>query len=128
TPVGPANTGGAVPPDIYGEVTTYAGNGIKGSANGAATAASFGSPVGGLCDAVGNLYVSEFSNNDIRKITPAGIVSTFAGTGLNGATNGPGSSASFDAPYQIAADASGNLYVADGNNMMVRKITKAGVV
>jgi len=128
TPVGPANTGGAVPPDIYGEVTTYAGNGIKGSANGAATAASFGSPVGVLCDAVGNLYVSEFSNNDIRKITPAGIVSTFAGTGLNGATNGPGSSASFDAPYQIAADASGNLYVADGNNMMVRKITKAGVV
>jgi len=128
TPLAPKNTGGAVPPNIYGEVSTFAGNGSAGSVNGAAAAASFDSPVAVAFDGSGNLFVSESTNNDIREITPAGIVSTFAGSGAIGATNGPGGTATFNSPYQLYFDASGNLYVADEGNMMIRKITPAGMV
>lgn len=128
TPLAPTNTGGAVPPNIYGDVTTFAGTGSAGNANGTVAAASFNRPGSVVFDASGNLFVSETANNDIREITPAGIVSTFAGTGASGAVNGPGNTATFDSPYQITFDASGNMYVADGGNMIIRKITPAGVV
>ncbi len=128
TPLAPTNTGGAVPPNIYGDVSTFAGTGSAGNTNGAVAAASFNRPAGLIFDNSGNLFVSETANNDIREITPSGIVSTFAGTGISGAVNGPGSTATFNSPYQIAFDASGNMYVADGGNMIIRKITLAGIV
>ena len=71
-PLAPTNTGGAVPPNIYGDVTAFAGSGSAGSANGAVAAASFNGPVSVAFDASGNLFVSETVNNDIREITPAG--------------------------------------------------------
>jgi len=89
---------------------------------------SFNSPAGVAVDAAGNIYVADYGNNLIRKITPAGVVSTFAGSGNQGITDGAGTLASFDAPTGITADASGNLYVADAGNNLIRKITPAGVV
>jgi gliding motility-associated-like protein len=128
TPLLPANTGGAVPANTYGLVTTYAGTGAPGNANGPADVATFGGPAGLAFDASGNLYVSELLNNDIRMITPAGIVTTFAGNGRNNFANGPGNMASFSSPYQIAVDRANNLYVADGGNDLIRKIIPGGVV
>jgi len=89
---------------------------------------SFNSPAGVAVDATGNIYVADYGNNLIRKITPAGVVSTFAGSGNQGITDGAGTLASFDAPTGITADASGNLFVADAGNNLIRKITPAGVV
>ncbi len=128
TPLAPTNTGGAVPPNIYGDVSDLAGTEAAGNANGAVATASFSGPVSVVFDVSGNLFISETANNDIREITPAGIVSTFAGTGVNGEINGPGNTATFNSPYQMAFDASGNMYVADGGNMVIRKITPAGIV
>jgi len=128
TPLAPTNTGGAVPAKIYGIVTTIAGNGSNGAINGLGTAASFGGPVALVFDKSGNLYVSESINNDIRMISPGGMVSTFAGTGAVGVTNGPGNRASFNSPNQMATDGAGNIYVADEFNQVIRMISPAGVV
>jgi hypothetical protein len=109
-------------------VTTFAGMaGIQGSANGADTAASFYKPFGVATDAAGNVYVADAGNNQIRIITPAGLVSTFAGTGAAGAANGK-DTATFNSPLGVAVDGSGNVYVADYGNNLIRKITPAGVV
>jgi sugar lactone lactonase YvrE len=111
-----------------GVVTTLAGT-VGGSADGAGTSASFNGPIGIAMDADSNLYVADSSNNTIRKITPAGVVTTLAGTaGTQGHADGTGTSASFDWPRGIAVDASGNVYVADTENNTIRKITPAGVV
>ena len=104
---------------IYGQV---------GSANGMGTAASFKAPACVVLDAAGNLYVSEAGNSMIRKITPDGMVSTFAGSTTFGFTNGTGAAASFSAMQGIAIDAAGNIYVADSGNQVIRKVTPAGVV
>jgi len=74
------------------------------------------------------LYTADSSNHLIRKITPAGVVTTFAGSGSPGSTNGTGTGASFNTPQGIAVDSAGTLYVADTNNQRIRKITPAGVV
>jgi len=113
-----------------GVVSTLAGTaGNYGSADGAGTAASFYDPVGIALDASGNLYVADLHNNTIRKITSAGVVSTLAGTAGNyGSADGTGTAASFYDPVGITVDASGNLYVADLGNSLVRKITSEGVV
>ena len=104
-------------------VSVFAGSGTAGSANGTGTAASFNGPTGLAIDASGNLYVADENNDLIRKITPAGVVTTLAGTaGSAGSTNGTGTAAKFNSPYGVAADGSGNLYVADYNNNMIRKI------
>ena len=81
--------------------------------------------------AQGNVYVADTDNNEIRKITPAGVVSTLAGSGQFGSSDGSGSAASFAQPLGVAVDSAGNVYVADfayGDNGNVRKITPAGVV
>lgn len=110
-------------------VNTLAGQaGISGANNGTGTAAQFDSPHGIACDAAGNIYVADRDNNIIRKITTAGVVTTFAGSGLQGSTDGSGTTASFFEPWGIACDATGNLYVADTKNYKIRKITSAGVV
>ena len=109
-------------------VSTFVGAGSSGNSNGTGTSASFKGTVGLSVDASGNIYVADRENNLIRKITPAGVVSTFAGSGSAGSANGTGTSASFRKPHDIAIDQSGNVYVADHDNHLIRKITSAGVV
>lgn len=111
-----------------GTVTTIAGTGIIGSADGAALIAQFNYPHGLVLDATGNIYVADAGNNMIRKITPAGIVSTVAGNGKVGLVNGPAATAEFNFPAGITLDQAGNLYVADGTNKCIRKITPDGIV
>jgi sugar lactone lactonase YvrE len=113
-----------------GVVTTLAGTaGVSGSADGSGAAARFASPVGIAADAAGNLYVADFDNYTIRKITAAGVVTTLAGTaGVSGSADGSGAAARFSGPNAIALDTAGNLYVTDLYNCTVRKITSAGMV
>lgn len=113
-----------------GVVSTLAGSaGTQGSADGAGSAASFFSPTGVTVDSAGNVYVADFGNNTVRRITSAGVVSTLAGTaGTAGSTDGAAASALFNAPYGLAVDAGGNVFVTDSGNNTVRKISAAGVV
>jgi len=111
-----------------GVVSTVAGQLIPGSANGTGTAASFNGPQGIAIDVSGNLYIADSGNNQIRKISPAGEVTTLAGSGATGNTNGSGSGASFNFPCGITVDASGNVYIADTFNNIIRKITPTGIV
>jgi sugar lactone lactonase YvrE len=108
-------------------VTTIAGSGADGSSNGTATNASFSLPFGVAVDSAGNVYVADYGNNRIRKITSAGVVTTFAGTS-SGSADGTGTNASFSVPAGITVDSSGNIYVGDGGNHRIRRITPAGVV
>ena len=110
-------------------VSTLAGTPLSsGNANGSGAGASFDHPCGVAVDGSGNVYVADTNNNSIRKITPAGLVSTLAGTGLAGSANGNGASASFYGPCGVALDLAGNVYVADASNNAIRKITPAGMV
>lgn len=109
-------------------VSTFAGSGMRGSTNGAGTAASFNTPTGIAVDAGGALFVADLLNHKIRKITPTGKVTTFAGSGTPGSADGNGTAASLNAPHGLAFDASGNLYVAEQSGHRVRKITRAGKV
>jgi hypothetical protein len=111
-----------------GDVTTFAGSGVSGKADGTGVAASFFNPEGLVTDAAGNIFVADTSNNLIRKITPAGVVTTFAGSGLKKSVDGTGIAASFNGPTEIAIDSSGTLYVADRFGNVIRKISVAGVV
>ena len=111
-----------------GVVSTLAGNGTtQGFVNGTGTAASFNLPTGIALDGRGNLFVADTWNNAIRKIAPAGVVSPFAG-GTQGFINGTGTAARFYYPQGVAVDSSGNVFVADSWNNVIRKITPAGVV
>jgi sugar lactone lactonase YvrE len=109
--------------------TTFAGLSGVGSADGIGSSAHFFQPESVAVDNAGNLYVADTFNNTIRKITPAGAVSTLAGLArATGSADGGGSSARFYAPAGVALDSAGNVYVADTNNSTIRKITPAGVV
>ena len=103
-----------------GVVTTLAGSGIASASDGLGTAASFYGPIGIAVDALGNVYVADYFSNKIRKISPEGLVTTLAGSGTPGATDGTGTAASFSRPYDVAVDASGNCYVADSQNHKIR--------
>lgn len=111
-----------------GVVTTLAGSGNAGNQNDIGTAASFRNPTGVAVDASGNVYVADNNNNVIRKITSSGVVTTFAGSGTSGSTDGAGLAASFNQPYCVAVDRAGTLYVTDLGNSLIRKISPAGVV
>ena len=120
-----------------GAVTTLAGSaGLSGSTDGTGSAARLGGwpdinnpQMGVAVDQSGNVYVADALNHTIRKITAAGVVTTLAGSaGLTGATDGTGSAARFNLPVALVPDAAGNLYVADRNNHLIRKVTPAGVV
>lgn len=106
-----------------GEVSTVAGNGSAGTANGQGTAAQFYSPYDIAFDNRGYLFVADFRNHLIRMISPSGQVTTLAGTGASGYVDGEGSQAQFDYPGGLAVDQEGNVYVADGSNHRIRKIT-----
>jgi sugar lactone lactonase YvrE len=111
---------------VTNRVITVAGS-SQGFADGNATSAQFNIVSGVVKDATGNLFVCDRDNHRIRKITPQGVVSTFAG-GTMGFVDGTGVAARFNQPYCITIDASGNFYVGDRINHAVRKITPAGVV
>ncbi len=116
-----------------GVVTTLAGlAGNTGSANGTGSAARFNYPLGAALDSAGNLYVADYNNDTIRKVTPAGgswAVTTLAGlAGNTGSANGTGSAARFNEPWGVAVDTNGNVYVADSGNNTIRKVTPAGAV
>lgn len=119
-----------------GNVSTIAGNQSAGLVNGAALSGEFYAPSGEVVDAQGNLYVSDQGNNVIRKITPAGVISTYAGTGSAGYRNGAVDSAHlkstsdslamFNSPQGLCIDGSGNIYVADRGNNVIREIMTNG--
>jgi sugar lactone lactonase YvrE len=112
-----------------GVVSTLAGMKPGGYADGTGGTAKFNTPSGVAVDSSGHVYVADFGNHLIRKISPAGVVSTLAGVGASaGGVDGTGGTAKFDGPSGVVVDASGNLYVADQNNRCVRQITPAGVV
>lgn len=118
---------------LGGVVTTIAGSpGQSGSADGTNGVARFNAPTGIAEDAAENLYVADYGNSTIRKLSPSGInwvVTTLAGTALQtGSANGTGSSALFSDPFGVAVDANGNVYVADTSNHTIRKITPGAVV
>src|SRR5262249_39407806 len=103
--------------DPSGAVSTFAGTGTSGYAgdNGPASAAQFRRPVALAFDSQGDLYVADSDDNRVRRISPAGIVTTVAGTGSGGFSgdNGPALSASLKAPGGIGVNAQGTLYIAD---------------
>ena len=111
-----------------GVVTTLAGKaGVAGSVNGPAASATFNQPAAVAVDASLNVYVADSANHAIRLLTPAGVVSTLAGTGVAGKADGPAVTAAFHTPMGVAVDAAGNVYVADTQNHTIRQIS-AGIV
>ena len=111
-----------------GEVSTLAGSGNIGSDNGQGSEASFYEPWDVCVDEQENVYVADYKNNLIRKITPDGTVSTLAGSGSFGFAGGPAGVATFGNPGGIALDKAGNLYVSDHNTHIIRKILPDGTV
>ena len=113
-----------------GAVSTVAGTaGVAGHADGIGGSASFLGPVGIATDSAGNIYVADTGNNTIRKVTPTGAVTTIAGlAGETGESDGIGGAARFTAPYSIATDSAGNIFVAEMSSHILRKITSEGVV
>lgn len=111
-----------------GVVSTLAGSGTYGFADGPGASAQFSFVRSLVVDSSGNVYVVDSSNYRIRKITPSGVVSTLAGSSTSGTNDGTGSAAQFSFPYGLAIDSSGNLYVGDSGNNRIRKVTQAGVV
>jgi hypothetical protein len=112
-----------------GAPALFAGSGtaVPGSADGTGSAAGFSHPNGIAIDATGNLFVVDSGNDTIRKVTPAGVVTTVAGLAqARGIADGTGSKARFWAPFSIAVDGTDTLYVTDGN--AIRKVTADGIV
>jgi len=124
----PKNTGGVVPARAYGEVSTFAGNINAGSNDGIGIAASFNSPHSIVFDSQGILLVADYGNRLIRKISPAGEVSTLAGSGSQGTVDGLGNQASFVNPNGLAIDSHDNVFVTEWTGNIIRKITPAGLV
>jgi len=115
-----------------GVITTVAGNGSQVSSGdgGPATSAGISYPYGAAMDAAGNLYVADVFFAQIRKIDPAGIITTVAGNGTYGYSGdgGPATSASLNHAFWIAVDGAGNLYIADRDNHRIRKVNSSGII
>ena len=114
--------------DATGTTTTLAGSGVRGFLDGPAATARFLEPQGIALDAQGNLYIADRAAHRVRKLSPAGVVSTYAGSGTAGYVDGPAASARFNSPIGVAVDAAGTVYVMDRDNQRVRRITLDGQV
>jgi sugar lactone lactonase YvrE len=114
-----------------GVITTIAGNGSYeyGGDGGPATSAGIG-PTSIAVDVTGNLFIADFDNERIRKVTSSGSISTLAGTGERGFSGdgGPGTDAELRDPFGVAVDAAGNVFIADASNNRVRKVSPAGAI
>jgi len=115
-----------------GSIRTIAGNGLyRFSGNGGpATSATLNFPIGVLVDAAGNIYISDTLSHRIRRIAPDGTISVFAGSGVQGYSGdgGPAVNASFSFPTYLAADAAGNIFIADTVNSVIRKVDTSGMI
>lgn len=112
-----------------GDLSTLAGHaGTTGAVDGTGTSATFNFPAGVAANAAGTVYVADTLNNEIRQITPAGVVSTLAGSSQHGSADGTGAAAGFWYTGGIAVNATGLLYVSDSENCTIRQITPQGVV
>jgi sugar lactone lactonase YvrE len=115
-----------------GTITTFAGTGAGGSSGdgGPATSARLNAPIAIVMDGQGNLYIADFNNARVRKVNPAGTITTFAGTGISGFSGdgGPAISARLYAPHGVAVDGQGNVYIADSYNHRVRKVNPSGTI
>ncbi len=109
-------------------VSTLAGDGTAGFADGAGAAARFNNPQGIAVDSAGVVYVADTANNRLRRVAPDGTVTTLAGDGTAGLQDGTGSAARLNAPQGVAVDNQGNVYVADTGNSAVRVVNAAGEV
>ncbi|MFJ8473656.1 NHL repeat-containing protein [Kitasatospora sp. NPDC094011] len=115
-----------------GAIATVAGNGVAGygSDGGPATATQLYYPHGVAVDGAGNLYVADYNNQRIRKVTPGGIITTVAGNGVAGygSDGGPATATQLYYPHGVAVDGAGNLYIADYNNQRIRKVDTKGII
>ena len=118
--------------DAGGIITTFAGSGLTNFSGdgGLATSAGLDYPYAVALDQAGNLYVADSNNNRVRKVTGAGTISTFAGTGTAGYSGdgGPATQAELDSPEGVAVDSAGNVYIADQNNQSVRRVAANGTI
>ncbi|MEU1465501.1 NHL repeat-containing protein [Streptomyces sp. NPDC005727] len=119
-----------VTPD--GIITTVAGNGQAGfvSDGGPAVATKLNAPIGVAVDGDGNVYIADYGNHRVRKVTPDGIITTVAGNGQAGfvSDGGPAVATKLNYPWGMAVDGDGNLYIADRYNHRVRKVTPNGII
>ena len=117
-----------------GTISTFAGTGGAGFSgdSGLATSARVGTPYGVAVDGNGNVYISDRYNNRVRKVSPGGMITTFAGTGAYGTGSfgdgGPATSAQLRNPYGLAVDGKGNVYIADHDHSKVRKVDAGGTI
>jgi hypothetical protein len=113
-------------------ITTFAGNGIQGYSGdgGAATLARLHTPTCLAIDGADNIYINDQNNNCIRRVSPAGIITTVAGNGLFGSSGdgGPATAARLGFNWGAAVDAAGNIYIADQSNLKVRKVNTSGII
>jgi hypothetical protein len=115
---------------VAGVVTTLAGRAApSGITDGSASVARFNFPRGVAVDSQGTVWVADSVSHTVRKVTPAGVVTTVAGAaGVSGKADGAGTAARFDEPWGIAVDGDGDAYVADRYNHTIRKVTPGGAV
>jgi sugar lactone lactonase YvrE len=113
-------------------ITTFAGNGTAASTgdNGPATQAALNAPFGVAFDNQGRLLIAEFAGARVRRVAANGVITTIAGNGTQGFSgdNGPATQAQLNAPYDVAGDSAGNVYIDDQNNNRIRKVNPAGII
>ena len=115
--------------DVSYRIETVAGSDYVGD-HGPATSAILLQADGIAADGAGSLYISDAASHRVRKISTSGIITTYAGTGIAGFSgdSGPAASAQLNAPYGIAVDGGGNLYIADLGNARIRRVAPSGII